>query len=108
MIAPAIRILECIRTWVAFLCLETRGVCLFIRFAALPKFSVVFGSVQSIALNTLGALDSAREGSVFLLPAVFALGDSRVHVRPSYGGDIPADVKAPVDEALSFVTALII
>ena len=107
-ITPAIRVFECMRTWVTFLSLETKEVRLLICFAALPKFSVVFGSVQSIALNTLGALDSAREGSVFPLPAVFALGDSQVHVRPSYGGNIPADVKVLVDEALSFVTALII
>ena len=108
MIAPTIRAFECMRTWVIFLSLETRGVRLLICFAALPKFSVVFGSVRSIALNTLGVLDSAREDSVFPLPAVFALGDSRVHVHPSYGSDIPTDVKAPVDEALSFVTALMI
>jgi len=107
-IAPAIRAFKCIRTWVAFLSLETRGIRLLICFAAPPKFLVVFGSVWSIALDTLGALDSAREGSVSPLPAVFALGDSWVHVHPSYGGDIPADVKAPVDEALSFVTTLMI
>ena len=107
-IAPAIRTLECMRTWVTFLCLETRGVCLFIHFATPPKFSVVFRSVWSIALDTLGTLDSAREGSMSPLPAVFALGDAQVHVRPSNSSDIPADVKAPVDKALSFVTALII
>jgi len=75
-IAPAIRAFECIRTWVTFLSLETRGIHLLICFAASPKFLVVFGSVQSIALDALGALDSAREGSVSPLPAVFALGDS--------------------------------
>jgi len=64
--------------------------------------------VWSIALDALGALDSAREGSVSPLPAVFALGDFRIHVCPSYGGNIPANVKALVDEALSFVTALMI
>ena len=42
------------------------------------------------------------------LPAVFALGDSWVHVHPSYSSNIPADVKAPVDEVLSFVTTLMI
>ena len=107
-IATAIRAFECMRTWVAFLSLKTRGVRLLICFAAPSKFSVVFGSVRSIALDALGALDSAREGSMSPLPAVFALGDSWVHVRPSYGGDIPANIKAPVDEALSFVTALMI
>jgi len=69
---------------------------------------VVFGSVWFIVLDTLGALDSAKEGSMSPLPAVFTLGDSWVYVRPSYGGNIPANVKALVDEALSFVTALMI
>ena len=107
-IAPAIRAFECMRAWVAFLSLETKGVHLLICFAAPPKFSVIFGSVRSIALDILGALDSAREGSMSPPPAVFALGDSWVHVCPSYSSDIPADVKAPVDETLSFVTALMI
>ena len=96
------------RAWVAFLSLEMRGVHLLIHFAAPPKFSVIFRSVQSIALDALGALYSAREGSVSPLLAIFALGDSWIHVRPSYSSDIPADVKAPIDEALSFVTALMI
>jgi len=42
------------------------------------------------------------------LPAIFALGDSQVHVHPSYSSNIPADIKAPIDEALSFVTTLMI
>ena len=62
----------------------------------------------SIALDILGTLDSARKGSVSPLSAVFALGDTRVHVCPSNSSDIPADVEAPVDETLSFVTALMI
>ena len=107
-IIPAIRTLECMRTWVTFLSLETKGVYLFICFAALPKFLVVFGSVWSIALDTLGTLDFAREGSVSPLLAVFALGDAWVHVCSSNSSDIPADVKALVDEALSFVTTLMI
>ena len=107
-ITPAIRTLECMKTWVAFLSLKTRGVCLFIHFAALPKFSVVFRSVWSIALDTLGILDSTREGSIFPLLAVFALGDAWVHVRSSNSSDIPADIKVLVDETLSFVTALMI
>ena len=107
-IAPAIRTLECMRTWVIFLCLEIRGVCLFVHFATPPKFSVDFGSVWSIALNALGTLDSAREGSMSPLSAVFVLEDAQVHVCPSNSSDILADIEAPVDEALSFVTTLMI
>jgi len=107
-IAPAIRAFECMRAWVTFLSLKTRGVRLLICFVAPPKFLVIFGSVRSIALDALGALDSAREGSMSPLPAIFALEDSRVHVCPFYSSDIPANVKAPIDETLSFVTALMI
>ena len=85
-----------------------KGVRLFICFAAPSKFLVVFGSVWSIALDVLGILDSAKEGSVSPLPVVFALGNAQVHVCPSNSSNIPADVKALVDEALSFVTALMI
>jgi len=44
-IAPAIRVFECMRAWVAFLSLEIREVHLLIHFAAPPKFLVIFGSV---------------------------------------------------------------
>jgi len=42
------------------------------------------------------------------LPAIFALGDSRVHVCSSYGSDISANVKAPINKALSFAATLVI
>ena len=108
MIAPAIRTLECMRTWVVFLSLKMRRVRLFICFATPPKFLVVFRSVWSIALDTLGTLDSAKEDSMSSLPAVFALEDAWVHVCLSNSSNIPTNVKAPVDEGLSFVTALMI
>ena len=53
-------------------------------------------------------LDSARKGCVSPPPAVFALGHAWIHVSPSDSSDIPANVKAPIDKALSFASALII
>jgi len=69
---------------------------------------VVLGFVWTIVLNTLGALDSAREGCVTPPPAVFALGHAQIHVSPSNSSNIPANIKAPIDEALSFASALVI
>jgi len=72
-IAPTIRAFERVRAWIALLSLETQRVCLFVYFVAPPKFTVVLRFVWAIAFDALGALDSAREGCVTPLPAVFAL-----------------------------------
>ena len=83
-------------------------VCLLVRFAVPPEFMVVLRFVWAIAFDTLEALDSAREGSMSPLSAVFVLEDAQVHVCPSNSSDIPANVKAPIDEALSFASTLVI
>ena len=69
---------------------------------------VVLRFVWAIAFDALGALDSTREGCMTLPPAVFALGYTRVHICHSNSSDIPANIKAPIDEALSFASALVI
>ena len=107
-ITPTIRAFEWVRAWFTFLCLETWWVCLLIRFAAPPKFTVVLGFVWTIALDILGTLDSARKDCMSPPPAVFALEHAQVHVSPSESNDIPANVKALIDKALSFASALIV
>jgi len=57
-------------------------VCLLVHFAALPKFTVVLGFVWTVALDTLGALNSVRKGCVIPPPAVFALGMPRFMLAP--------------------------
>jgi len=69
---------------------------------------VVLRFVWTIALDTLGALDSAREGCMTPPPAVFALGHVWVHISPFNSSNIPANVQAPIDEALSFTSTLVI
>jgi len=107
-ITPTIRSFEQVRAWITLLYLEMQRVCLLICFAALPEFMVVLGFVWTVALDTLGALDSARKGCVTPSPAVFALEHAWVHVSPSNSSNISANVKAPIDEALSFASALVI
>ena len=76
-IASAIGTFECVRARIAFFGFETRWVRLLVRFAAPPKFSVVFRFVRSVALDAFRPLDSTRESCVSPLPAIFALGTNR-------------------------------
>jgi len=107
-ITPAIRAFKRVRAWITLLSLETQRVCLLICFTVPPEFTVVLKFVWTIVLDTLGALDSVREGYVTPPPAVFTLGHAWVHISPSNSSNIPANVKALIDEALSFASALVI
>jgi len=69
---------------------------------------VVLGFVRSITFNAFKPLDSVRKGCMSLPPAVFALGHTQVYVSSSNCGYIPSNVKAPIDEALSFNPTLVI
>ena len=62
----------------------------------------------TIVLDALGTLDSARKSCMFPPPAVFALGHTWVYVSPSDSSNISANVKALIDEASSFASALIV
>ena len=107
-VSPTIRALERMGAKFALLCLEMRHVCLLICLAAPPKFIVVLGFVWTVALDTLRTLDFARKGCMSPPPAVFALGHAWVHVSPSDSSNIPANVKALIDEVPSFASTLIV
>jgi len=92
-----IRALERVWAWFAFLRLKVRRVRLLVSLATLPEFTVVFGFVGAITLNTLGILDSARKSCMTPLPAILTLGYAQVHVSTSNCGNILADVKAAID-----------
>jgi len=107
-ITPTIRAFEQVRAWIALLSLKMWRVHLLVHFAAPPEFLVIFGFVWIIALDILGAFDSVRKGCMSPPLAVFALGHAQVHVRLSNSSDIPANIKVPIDEALSFASTLVI
>jgi len=73
-VSLTIRALKKVQAWFAFLCLKTRRVRLLVHLATLPKFTVVFGFVGAITLDTLGTLDSARKSRMTSLPAILTLG----------------------------------
>jgi len=54
--------------------------------------------VGTVTFNAFGPLDTTRESGVAPFPAVFALGDSWVHVGSSDRSNVIAHVEASVDE----------
>jgi len=60
----------------------------------------------TVALDALCPLYLARKCHMSPPPAVFALGDARVHVCSPDSGNVIADIEAPVNEHFSILTAL--
>jgi len=62
--------------------------------------------VWPIAFDVFSSLNSAQKRGVTPFPAIFALGDSRIHICSSNCSDIVAYIKAPVDEKFSVLATL--
>jgi len=105
-VSYAVGTFERMRAWLALLGFQSRWVNFSISLAAPTEFSVVFGLVGAIAFDALGSLYSAREGGVTPFPAVFALGNSRIHVCSSNSSNIVANIEASVNKHFSIVTTL--
>ena len=54
--------------------------------------------VGTITFNAFGPLDTTWESEVAPFPAVFALGDFRIHVSSSDHSDVIAHIEVSVDE----------
>jgi len=62
--------------------------------------------MRPVTLNAFGFLNSTRKGGVTPLPAIFILGDSRVHVCSFDHSDMIAHVEAPINKKFSILPAL--
>ena len=67
---------------------------------------MMFRFMRPITLNAFGSLNSTRKGGVTLLPAIFTLGDSRIHVRSSDCSNVVAHVEAPINKKFSVLPTL--
>ena len=67
---------------------------------------MVFRFVWTIALDTFSSLNATRKGGVSPLPAILALGNSRIHIRTSNSGNVIAHIEAPVNEKFSIFSTL--
>jgi len=57
----------------------------------------LFTLMRSITLDAFCSLDSTYKSSVSLLPAIFALKNTWVHVCSMNGGYVSSDIKTLVD-----------
>ena len=57
---------------------------------------MVFTFVWPIAFNTLLPLNFASKSTVFLLPAIFVLKDTQIHVCTMDSDNVSSYVKTPV------------
>ena len=96
-VATAVQTLEQMRTQLAFLGFQPQWVDLRVGFATPTEFSVVFWFVWTVTFDVLSFLDLAGECYMTLLPTIFALWNSRVHVGSSNGCDEVANVEASVN-----------
>ena len=67
---------------------------------------MVIQFVWTVALDAFSSLNATRKGGVSPLPAILALGNSRIHVRTSNCGDVIAHIEAPVNEKFSIFSTL--
>ena len=98
--------LEGVRVWFALFGFKMRGVGLKISLAAPGGVLVVFGFVWAIALQAFCILNVVTKDSVTPLLAVFALGDTGVHVGVFDGSNESANIEVLVNEFLCHQTIL--
>ena len=94
------------RTWFALFGFQSRSVKFGITLATPTELSMVFRLMRTVALNALCRLYPAQKHRMSPPLAVFTLGDTQVHVCPPDSGNVIADIKAPVNEHFSILTAL--
>ena len=98
MVVFAVHAFEDVWTWLAFLGGQT--IC-FLVFHAIPCFfSVVFGSVSSIALGTPRDMRATAKCRMFPLLTVLTLQDTWVYVGIFDGSNESFNVKVTIDNVL--------
>ena len=108
MISFTVRTLEGVRARLAFLGFKFRWVDFVVSFTTPAKLPVVFRFVRTVTLYTFGPLNATRESRMSPLPAILALGNSRIHTCASNCRNVIPYVKAPVYEHFGVFTTLYI
>ena len=98
MVAFAVHAFEDVWTWLAFL--GGQMICFLVFHTTSCFFSVVFGSVSSIALGIPRDMRATAKCQMSSLPTVLTLQDTRVHVGIFDGSNELSNVKATIDNVL--------
>ena len=67
---------------------------------------MIFQFMRAITLYVFSLLDSIYTSCMFPFQTIFALENSQIHIYASNSKNIATNVKAPVNETLSFGTSL--
>ena len=67
---------------------------------------IMFIFIGAIALYTLSSLNSVSEYHIFLLLAILALENSRIHIHISDSYNIASNVERPIDKIFSIKPTL--
>ena len=104
MISFAIHAFEDVRTWLTIFGHQTIS---FLILHATPCFlSVVFSSMDSVALGASGDMRAATKCQMSLLPIVLALQNTWVHIGTFDGSNEVSSVEMTIDDVLCQRTAL--
>ena len=69
---------------------------------------MIIGTMETIALSAFRSLNVTDSCQVTPLPAIFALGDARVHVGTPYCSNNVSDIESSVDDFSSVATILVV
>ena len=94
------------RAGFALFCFKSERIGFSIRLTTPTEFSVMFCFVWPIAFDTFGSLNMAQISRMSPFPAVFALGNTRIHVCSTNRGDVFAYIEASVDQEFSVLPTL--
>ena len=67
---------------------------------------MVFSLVKAIALDTLGALDTAEHSCMFPSPAILTLRDTKVYIGFSNSRNKSSYIETPVNKTFSLTSTL--
>jgi len=99
-------VLEGVKTVFSFLHLKSWEVSLEVHLAIPCHVSMVFNLVRTITFDVFNTICMAYKDSMALFPAVFALGNARVHICFINSYNVAFYVKAPINKVFSLRATL--
>jgi len=104
----AVETLKQMRAWFTLLCFKSKWVDLSVSFATPGKFLMIIDMIGTIALSAFRSLNATDSCQVIPLPAIFALGNTRVHVGISYCSDNVSNIESSVDDSSDIAIILVV
>jgi len=101
MILFAVYTLEGVGARLALFSFKTKWVNLEVCFATPSKMTMMFGFVWTITLDTSRSLKTVHEHCMTLLPTIFTLGSTRVHISTPDSCDKASYIETSINDLFS-------